>query len=112
MVEVNVTRHGEKRSRQRLGVKKKSVGKAAEKALAYGVTHAEAKGSLCRYLNGLYLSHGSANNMRVYNRCVYLFRGTSLITVLNLPRKYIAQADKLQRQKKDSQKEIDPCPVL
>ena len=101
MNDINISRHGARRMRKRLGIKKKSVDRMAEKALTYGVTHAEAKGSLSRYMDGLYLSHGTANNMRVYNRRVYLFRGMSLITVINLPNKYIEIADKLQRQKAD-----------
>lgn len=70
---VNVTRHGEKRIRKRLGLKKKSADRIAEKVLERGVTHAEAKGSLGNYMDSLFLSHGTANNMRIYNRAVYVF---------------------------------------
>lgn len=98
-MEVNVTRHGEKRIRKRLGLKKKSADRIAEKALERGVTHAEAKGSLGSYMDSLFLSHGTANNMRIYNRAVYVFRNNVLITVLALPKRYIGLADKLQKQK-------------
>ncbi len=99
MSEVIVTRHGEKRIRKRLGVNKKCANRTAAKAMTLGVTHAEATGKLSRYLDGVYLPYRSANNMRVYNRAVYLFSGDILITVLALPKKYHDLADKLQRQK-------------
>ncbi len=99
MSEVVVTRHGEKRIRKRLGVNKKSANKTAEKAMAFGVAHAEATGKLSRYLDSVYLPYRTANNMRVYNRAVYLFHGDTLITVLALPKRYHDLADKLQRTK-------------
>lgn len=94
-----VTNHAKQRTKDRLGVSKKIADKIANKALEHGVTHALAKGKLKAYLDKLYLSHKSANNLRVYNRKVYLFDRTVLITVLNLPNNLINAADKLQRQK-------------
>lgn len=99
---VVVTKHAEKRIRQRLGVNKKSTEKAAEKALQFGVTHAEAKGKLSRHLDGIFLLNHKPTNMRVYNHSVYLFRDTKLITVLPLPNRLWTYADKLQRQKKEN----------
>lgn len=101
--DVVVTRHAEKRIRQRLGLNKKSTEKAAEKALRFGVTHAETKGKLCRHLDGIFLLNHRPTNMRVYNHSVYLFRDTKLITVLPLPNSLWTYADKLQRQKKEIQ---------
>jgi hypothetical protein len=95
-----VTRHGAKRVKERIGLSKSSIQKNVEKALVSGVTHSETKGSLHRYLDGVYLLKECPNNMRVYNRMVYLFRGNVLITVLPLPQKYLACADKLQKNKK------------
>lgn len=97
--EIVVTRHAGKRIRQRLGINKKSTEKAAEKALKYGITHADAKGRLSRHLDGIFLTSYKPNNMRVYNHSVYLFRDTKLITVMPLPRHLWTYADKLQRQK-------------
>lgn len=97
---VIVTRHAEKRIRQRLGLNKKSTERAAEKALQFGVTHAEAKGNLCRYLDGIFLLNYRPTNIRVYNHSVYLFCDTKLITVLPLPNNLWIYADKLQKKKK------------
>lgn len=96
---VVVTKHAEKRIRQRLGINKKSTDRAAEKAIQFGVTHAETRGKLHRHLDGIFLLSYKPTNMRVYNHSVYLFRDTKLITVLPLPRKLWIYADKLQQQK-------------
>lgn len=100
MSEAVVTKHGAKRIKERIGLGKGSVQKNVEKALVEGITHADTKGSLHRYLDGVYLLNERPNNMRIYNHMLYLFRGNILITVLPLPQKYRACADKLQKQKK------------
>jgi len=99
--EAYVTKHGTKRIRQRLGLNKKSVEKQAQKALNYGVSHKEATGKLCQYMNGVFLLNYRPTNMRAYNRMLYLFREDKLITVLHLPNRYWAQADKLQQRKSE-----------
>lgn len=105
---VTVTRHAGKRIRQRLGINKRSTEKAAEKALQFGITHAEAKGKLSRHLDGIFLLNYKPTNMRVYNHSVYLFHGVTLITVLPLPQKFWTYADKLQRQKKECNENETP----
>lgn len=99
MPDVVMTNHSVKRTKERIGLSKKIADKNAQRALEYGVTHSEAKGVLCRYLDKLYLSNGNANNVRVYHRYVYLFRGNTLLTIIPLPNKFYALADKLQKQK-------------
>ena len=78
MPDVVMTNHSVKRTKERIGLSKKIADKNAQRALEYGITHSEAKGGLCRYLDKLYLSNGNANNVRVYHRYVYLFRGNTL----------------------------------
>lgn len=102
---VVVTKHAERRIRQRLGINKSAADRTAEKALRNGITHAEANGKLSRHLDGIYLLNYKPNNLRVYNHSVYLFNGTTLITVLPLPKRFWAYADKLQKQKKEKQNE-------
>ncbi len=104
MGDAHTTRHSAKRIRQRLGLNKKSVEKQAQKALDYGVSHKEATGKLCQYMNGVFLLNYRPTNMRVYNRMLYLFRGDQLITVLPLPNRYWLQADKLQSKKMEAAK--------
>ena len=98
------TDHLKKRIKQRTGLSKKIADKQSQKALDNGITHAETKGNLKKFIDGLYLSHRNANNIRIYHREVFLFRNEVAITVINLPQRYSAAADKLQKRKKEAQK--------
>lgn len=98
--ELRVSRHGYKRARERLGIPKNAVQKNAEKALVYGVAREEATGPFRRYLDALYHEYGTANNLRAFNRHIYIFCGEVLVTVLNVPYKYFDVTDILQRRKK------------
>lgn len=104
---VTVTRHATKRIRQRLGINKSATERMAEKALESGITHAEAKGKLSRYLDGIFLLNYKPTNLRIYNHSVYLFNGTTLITVLPLPNRFWKYADKLQRRKREQHEADD-----
>lgn len=98
-MEAIVTRHGAARTKDRVGLSKKIADKNAQAALDCGVTHAETKGSLRRYIDGLYLSKKAANNIRIYNHYVYIFQNNVLITVIDLPQKYRKLASQLQQKK-------------
>ncbi len=97
-----ITKHSAKRAKERFGLNKKSVPQNAEKALRYGLTHAETKGALKKYLDKLYFQNETANNIRVYHRCVYIFCDNVLVTLFHLPRELQNTADKLQRRKQES----------
>jgi hypothetical protein len=49
-----VTRHAEHRTRERVGIPKKAVRRAAAKAITKGIKRTEAEGGLRRYLDWLY----------------------------------------------------------
>lgn len=98
--ELRVSRHGYKRARERLGIPKDAVKRNAEKALKYGVERHEASGPFRRYLDALYYEYGTADNLRVFNRHVYILCGEVLVTVLKVPYKYVDVADASQRRKK------------
>lgn len=105
MADVNITKHSVKRTKDRVGLSKKLTEKNAQKALEYGITHAEAKAGLKRFMDKLYLTNNNGNNMRIYHRYVYVFRNNTLITILPLPTKFYDLADKLQKQKDESRGE-------
>lgn len=94
-----LTDHSYDMSKKRLGLGKKTADKEAEKALKYGLKHCETKGNLRKYLDKEYLAYCSGNNMRVYHRNLYVFRGSRLITVFHLPNNLCNLADKLQKEK-------------
>jgi len=83
-----VSDHAMKRIRKRIGISKKSAHSLAYRAFEKGIKRKDVKGSFKRYLDGIYFKYCSANNVGVYGNHVYLFGGTTLITVFTLPSKY------------------------
>lgn len=97
---MKVTTHGKKRIKQRCNISKKSIYKHVGKALEKGITHSETKGSLNRYLTSLYFKNGTANNIRIYNFKVFIFAGSTLITVFDVPAKYRNTVEAISKNKK------------
>jgi len=96
-----VTRHAEQRTRERVGIPKKAVRRAADKAIAQGVKRTDTGGGLRRYLDWLYWrGNGAANNITVYGDKIYLFSDDTLITVLNMPSAYKKQAAGLMKKRR------------
>ncbi|WP_426455428.1 hypothetical protein ACP26L_36110 (plasmid) [Paenibacillus sp. S-38] len=94
-----MTHHGKQRTKDRMGLSKKLADKKAQEALDFGASHAETSGRLNKYFTSLYFRHQTANNIRIYHRYVYLFAGTTVITILHLPKDLIAAAEKAQKRK-------------
>lgn len=97
---LRVSKHGERRTRQRVGLPKKSVERNAQRALTDGIGHKEASGALKRYIAWLYERYAhNGNNIRIYGDKVWVFHDGILITVLNVPGKY-RKAAKWQMEKR------------
>ncbi|MDB4330218.1 hypothetical protein N9948_00625 [bacterium] len=94
-----VTDHANKRIRERVGVSKKTTKTLANKALVEGLDHSELKGSLKRFVNGLYMRSKSANNIKVLHDKAYIFKDTVLITVLSLPHNLARVSSQLLKKK-------------
>ena len=86
---VYVTIHAKKRLKQRVGLPKSACQRHAQKAFDNGRCHQDVRGSLKRYLDHLFLSHKTANEIRIYGQFIYLFANTNLMTVLHVPKKFI-----------------------
>ena len=99
MSEAVVTAHAQKRTKERVGLPKRAVEKNAERALREGITHAETSGSLRRYMDSLFLTKRTANQLRIYCGNVYLFCNDVLITVVPLPQKYRATAEGIKKRR-------------
>ena len=98
--ELQVSKHGAKRARQRVGIPKKAVDRMARTALERGIGHEEATGKLRDYIGWLYEKYdGNGNNIRVYGDKVYVFHDAILITVLNVPGEH-RKAAKWQMEKR------------
>lgn len=92
---VQVTKHGKDRIKERIGLSKNLAKQNAEKAFLLGIKHSDTKGSLNRYFTALYFKYQTANNIRIYNRKVYIFQNKKLITVFDLPKKFFKYVDKI-----------------
>jgi hypothetical protein len=101
-----VTTHAHGRLKERSNVPKRAHQAVADKALSDGVTHSGTAGSLHRYMDCLFLQERTADNMRIYNYLVFLFRGTTLMTVFQLPHKYYAAYDKAKKRQKQAQEDV------
>ena len=93
-----LTRHSKTRLKERCGANKSSQEKIATTALEKGIKHAETSGSLRRYLDMLYLQERNANNIRIWGDKVFLFRADRLITVLQLPQKYMKVCSRIRER--------------
>lgn len=86
-VRPHLTHHGEERMGERLGLSASASERLARRAWERGLKHGDTSGRLHRYLDGLFLAHRQATNLRVYGEHAYLFGSDEqLITVLLLPR--------------------------
>lgn len=81
----HITAHANDRGKERLGLNKAALQRTAEIALREGFTHAEATGQLKRYLDRLFLSERTANNLRIHGEQVFVFHSETLITVHQVP---------------------------
>lgn len=81
-----ITKHAEKRIRKRLGVPRSAVDKIAQDAFDNGIRHSEVSGRVKRFIDGQFLhNENHADNIRIHNRYVFIFKKDTLITVFGLP---------------------------
>lgn len=96
IITVEMTHHSCKRIRERMGINNRGTERIANLALHKGITHAEATGDLKKYMTEIYLSHCTSNNMRIYNNKIFIFHNVRLITVLQLPGKFMSVISKIK----------------
>ncbi len=99
--ELIITDHADGRTRKRIGIKRKGVSRQADKAFENGLAFSDTDGALARFMTALYHKK-KANNIRIFNRYVYIFKGDIFITVFPLPQKYVPYADKLLKRKENA----------
>jgi hypothetical protein len=80
-----ITHHAYDRGKERLGFDRNALERMAMKAFVAGKLHKDCKGNLKKYIDHVYLSYRSANNIRIYGEAIYLFGFNTLLTVYNVP---------------------------
>lgn len=91
-----ITHHAKIRLSQRVKDYKKDT--IAEKALRHGLKQSQMKCDLRRYIESIRYKNPNADNIRIYDRKIFIFDGETLITVLNLPRTYKRTLNRIKRK--------------
>lgn len=94
---MKVTKHAKQRMKERCGFTKGSADRMAQRALDVGMKHSDCTGNLKKYVDKLYLSNKTANNIRLYGGKSYIFHNDILITVIPIPSnlcKYVKKVGK------------------
>lgn len=71
--------------KERCGLNKKAAERMAKKAFYEGITHAQTKGTLNKWITSLYFKNKKANNIRIYGDFAYIFYEETLVTVIPVP---------------------------
>ncbi|MFV0394980.1 MAG: hypothetical protein ACK5LC_11405 [Coprobacillaceae bacterium] len=84
---MKVTKHGSKRIKERLNIKKSSHDRLANAALKKGYRHNQIKGNLRKWIDKQILNKDIKHKPIVYNSSLFIFSvsGNKLITVIKLP---------------------------
>ena len=83
-----LTTHAIRRTRERLGVPKRSARRAAERALELGYKRENFSGAFGAFLDTTRERHNNGNMLRVYKDYLYIFENGILITMFLLPPQY------------------------
>ncbi|MGV6830291.1 MAG: hypothetical protein ACWA5P_01855 [bacterium] len=86
-----ITTHAYGRAKERLSWKKPTLERMAERALLNGKTHAQSRGRLKKYIDKLWFKNKTANNIKIYGQNLYIFHGSTLITLYRLPNNLITK---------------------
>lgn len=82
---MTITNHAKQRMKERCGFNKKTAERMARKAFYEGITHAQTKGKLNKWITSLYFKNEKANNIRLYGDFCFIFAGETLVTVIPVP---------------------------
>ena len=80
-----VSEHAKERLKERCGYNKKTSERMAQKAFEEGITHGQTKGRLNKWITSLYFKNQKASNIRLHGDKAYIFCGTVLVTVIQIP---------------------------
>lgn len=86
---VSISQHAFRRAKERFSLNEKSLQRISERAFTKGVKRKDVKfGKFGRFLDHLFLSRFTANNIRVYGEIIFFFRDSHLMTLYQLPNEY------------------------
>lgn len=95
---ISITAHARQRARQRFGWSEESLSRMAAKAFYLGLGKQETKGRLGLYFESIWEKYEKANNVRLYGEGLFVFAGSTLLTVWQLPLELRRLGTVLQRK--------------
>lgn len=81
---ITISHHAYHRAKERLGYNPDAFKRLAAQAYCYGISQAEAKGKLRRFIESRCAEH-PGNKPRIYGENIYIFKENCLVTVYQLP---------------------------
>lgn len=82
---VTVSKRAVRRLKERCGLNKRSAQRMADKAFTDGIRHSDTRGRLNKWVTSLYFYNRTADNIRLYGDKAYIFAGSTLVTVIQIP---------------------------
>ena len=83
---MNVSKHGDLRARERMGIPRKAVKRTADKAMKHGIDRNTSRGPLRMFIEATHRKHrGVEAIVKVYGDQAFIFAGGSLVTVFPVP---------------------------
>jgi hypothetical protein len=92
-----ITHHAKLRARQRFGWPEESLSRTA-RAFYVGLREPQAKGRLRRYFSSVWTTYKKANNVSLHGEGLFVFAGSTLLTVWQLPLELRRLGTLLQRK--------------
>ena len=102
-----ITQHAKQRMKERCGFNRKSQERMARIAFNEGITHAQTKGRLNKWITSLYFRNKNANNIRIYGDNAYIFADETLVTVIHVPLNLKKDFESLLKYKEKKDKEME-----
>lgn len=88
-----ITHHAYKRAKQRIGWRRQTVNRMADRAFTAGISKDQVKAKLRRYLDMLSHMGGDERTIKIYGHFIFIFCDNRLITVLDLPKIYFKEME-------------------
>ena len=99
-----VSEHAKERLKERCGFNKKAIERMSQKAFEEGIPHSKTKGRLNKWVTSLYFRNQNANNIRLYGDKAYIFCGTVLVTVIQIPSSLMKDFKKMIKSEGENKK--------
>ncbi len=84
-MEKRVTRHGEKRLKERMGIPKKSCERQYQMAMERGLPHGKMTGSLYKWVTAQAFKQPVKGHYYIYSNNLFIVKQEALVTVIPLP---------------------------